>query len=229
MKVFGESVWESLFSQRSWGKYPSEEAIRFFVRAVRNLDRAEVDVLDLGCGEGALAWFFRREGASQVVAMDGSPSGLKNVPVLARSFGVTNGIRTLHGDITDPESVLKEKFDIIVDHYSLCANPAGAIAQAFGQCYRLLRDGGHFMTAGFGPTTTGMNSGEKFGDSTFRDLTTGPLANRGLVTLLSAKQKGSLLKEAGFDVYADEVIRIERDGDQTEKVICYGSKPSQQP
>ena len=30
MSNFGDPIWENLFSTRDWGKYPSEEVIKFY-------------------------------------------------------------------------------------------------------------------------------------------------------------------------------------------------------
>ena len=53
MTVYGDKIYEKQFSVREWGKYPSEEVIRFFMRAKEKLNPTEIQALDLGCGIGA--------------------------------------------------------------------------------------------------------------------------------------------------------------------------------
>jgi precorrin-6B methylase 2 len=114
MHVFGDPVWENIFSSRPWGKYPPEETIRFFLRAKEKINRKPIYVLDIGCGVGASSWMMAKEGG-KVTAFDGAPSGLSLVNINAKEFGVLDEIETVLGDITIPSVYLTQIFDIMVD------------------------------------------------------------------------------------------------------------------
>lgn len=219
MKSFGDPIWEELFASQAWGRYPSEEAIRFFIPAMRRLGKARVRALDLGCGKGALSWFMRKEGAD-VVAMDGSMKGLENVPRLASEFGVHDGITVVHGDITDPGKYLDPGFDLIVDHYALYANLREQVVAAYMRIRELLNTGGYFLTCTFGKRSDGYGTGTEIGPGTFSGEIEGPLANRGMVTFFSVEEMREILSDAGFVVEYIETLLQEKDGLKLEKIIC---------
>lgn len=220
MKNYGDPVWQQLFLSQPWGKYPSEEAVRFFFHSKKQLQKTHPEVLDIGCGKGAVSWFMQREGA-QVTAIDGSPAGLENVPILAASFGVTRKITTVSGDITRPLDFLPQhSFDIAIDHYSLYANPKSLIPDAYSQIRELLRPDSRFLTCIFGPQTEGLDSGIQIEAGTVTQLQSGPLAQRGPVTIFSAEELQQLLINCSFEVeYTESIIHNSRHG-RIEKIIC---------
>jgi tRNA G46 methylase TrmB len=56
-----DPVWESIFQERDWGKYPGEELIRFVARNFYSFeDRKSVKLLEVGCGTGANLWFMAK-------------------------------------------------------------------------------------------------------------------------------------------------------------------------
>ena len=71
-------AWEKIHSSREWGGYPSEHVIRFIARNYYNKKRAEVKILDFGCGSGANTWFLAREGFD-TYAFDISESAINNL------------------------------------------------------------------------------------------------------------------------------------------------------
>ena len=222
MSGYGDPIWEELFSKQPWGKYPSEEVIRFFFSASRKLSGRRLKVLDLGCGMGAVSWFLRHEGAD-VVAMDGAPSGLARVPVLAGEFGIVDGVTTILGDITRPQEYVTPAFDLIIDHYSICANPKRRIREAYRQIKNLLAPGGFLFTCGFGYNTDGYDSGTEEEPGYYRNLTVGIMAGRGGNSFFSAEELRAVLTDAGMRIEYEEQISHLRNGFKTEKLIfCAG-------
>lgn len=62
-----DNIWNSVFKNQEWGKYPSEDLIRFIARNFYSIkNRLDVKVLEIGCGPGANIWFLAREGFSFV-------------------------------------------------------------------------------------------------------------------------------------------------------------------
>ena len=74
MKSFSKE-WEEIHRNQEWGKYPSEQLVRFIARNFYNKDRKNIKILDFGCGAGANTWFLAREGFD-VYAFDGSESAV---------------------------------------------------------------------------------------------------------------------------------------------------------
>ena len=56
-------IWQNIFENKEWGKYPSETLIRFIARNFYNVsDRKAINILELGLGTGTNLWFCAREG-----------------------------------------------------------------------------------------------------------------------------------------------------------------------
>ena len=57
-------VWDKIFNEKEWGKYPSEDLIRFIAKYFYNSsnDRKNIKILEIGSGPGANLWFLAREG-----------------------------------------------------------------------------------------------------------------------------------------------------------------------
>ena len=51
MKSFDE-VWENIHATQEWGKYPSEQVIRFVARNYYRKERHSIKMLDFGVGGG---------------------------------------------------------------------------------------------------------------------------------------------------------------------------------
>ena len=44
-------IWDSIFSSKEWGRYPSEDLIRFIARNFYKAEkRSSIKILELGCG-----------------------------------------------------------------------------------------------------------------------------------------------------------------------------------
>ena len=218
MRQFGDKIWEELFTTQGWGKYPPEEVIRFFVRAKKDLNKPVIKALDIGCGMGACAWFMSKEGA-KVTAFDGAPAGINNISNLAVEFGVFTDFTLLLGDITKPQSHIDSRFDIMLDNYSLYANPEKDIHNALKDYYEILYDGGYLLMNCFGEKTTGFGTGKRLSENTWTDICGGGLHNRGIVTWFTRQRLTKIFETIGYDINYYENILEDRHGIIIEKHI----------
>jgi len=218
MKIYGDKIYEHHFLTRGWGKYPPEEVIRFFMFAREKLGYSGLKALDIGCGIGACSWFMAKEGAI-VTAMDGAPSGIKNVNKLAREFGVDAKIEIIHGDITKPKRFLTSAYDILLDSYAVYSNPEENAINGFREFFDLLNAGGFFLTCCFGKKTTGFGTGQQLSENTFCDIETGCLANGGIQTFFSREKLTQIFKDIGYWICYYEHILQDRSGVILEKHI----------
>ena len=218
---YGDEIWERLFASQEWGRYPPEEVIRFFMRSKAALNKKQLSVLDIGCGQGACSWFMAKEG-SFVVAFDGAPTALKKLREVARRFGVEEGLIDAElGDITSPGSKLAQQFDLMLDNYSLCSNHIGRILQAFQEYHRLLADDGLFLTNCFGKNTTGFGKGVKIAENSFKDIPEGVLQNRRIATFFDREELDAMFIDNGYKIRYKERIMEDRTGVIVEKhVTC---------
>src|SRR5271169_5666380 len=92
-----DPVWEKVFQEREWGKYPAESLIRFIARNYYRKDRKNIRLLELGCGPGANIWYMAREGFD-VYGIDGSETAIDKVKKRLESEGLKASLIT--GDIT---------------------------------------------------------------------------------------------------------------------------------
>lgn len=210
MQQFGDKIWEELFATQGWGKYPPEEVIRFFVRAKKDLNKPVIKALDIGCGMGACTWFMNKEGA-KVTAFDGAPTGINNVSKLAEEFGVFTNFTLLLGDITKPHNHIDSRFDIMLDNYSLCANPEKDIHSALKDYYEILYDGGYLLMNCFGEKTTGFGIGKQLSEHTWTDMSRGGvLYNRGIVTWFTRQRLNTIFQTIGYNINYYENILEDR-------------------
>lgn len=209
MAVLCQQVWEDTFSTRQWGRYPSEEVVRFYFGS-RQLFTASPSALDIGCGAGACAWFLAHNGV-RVTAIDGAPSALEQ---LKRTLGEfhAESVVTVLADITKPHAFVQGPFDFLVDHYSLYANPEDAVARAFAEYHSLLAVGGRFLVCLFGKGCTGSESGRRSGKNTFVDLQTGPHQRTGTLTLWTQEEATELLRSCGYAIkYWEQQVHTRND------------------
>ena len=219
---FAHASWEATFAARPFGKYPSEEAVRFFF-ATRSAVGSAPSALDIGCGAGAVAWFLARNGV-RVTAMDGAPSALVQLEATLRDFGCPPVVSLL-GDITQPRRHVAGPFDLLVDHYSLYANHQVKLREALEAYRELLAPGGRFLCCLFGTGCTGAEAALRLDANTFTDFPAGVHRNTGIITLWTQEEAENLLRACGFQVLYRERQLHDRNGVLTEKLIFHLAHP----
>ncbi|ECR5192993.1 class I SAM-dependent methyltransferase, partial [Campylobacter jejuni] len=118
------TLWENIFSQKEWGKYPSENLIRFIAKNFYNVkDRSKINILELGLGTGANLWFCAKEGFS-VSGIEWSKTGVERFKQRLENENLSHRIQEIK--IGDYEQKLDEfedeSFDAWIDGYSLAYN-----------------------------------------------------------------------------------------------------------
>ena len=211
-----DSAWEELFQKRDWGEYPSEEVIRFVARNFYEKNQAEVRLLDMGCGTGAVTWFMAREGFD-VYAFDGSETAVRKARQRMRTEGVNAKITVSDAaSFPYPDTF----FDGIVDSAMLYANRIDSITVILRECFRTLKAGGKFFSTGlFNRNMTGYGTGERLEENTYRDIAEGNLAGRGTVHFFAEAELSMLWTAAGFKNIS--IDSLERTADGGKSSTCY--------
>ncbi|MCX7748443.1 MAG: class I SAM-dependent methyltransferase [Clostridia bacterium] len=202
------AIWEEVHQNQEWGKYPSEEVIRFIFRNFKNKKQAKI--LDIGCGAGAVTWFLAREGFD-TFAFDGSETAVQRAAKRISEEGLKAKIDVFDAAKTGYED---EFFDGIVDSAMLYANNVQGIKAILKECCRVLKkDGKIFSTGLFKVGMTGYGTGKRLEEHTYYNIEEGPLAGKGTTHFFDLDQIISLWQEAGFkNMIIDSVDRSDLGG-----------------
>ena len=185
-----DQSWEEIFKSQSWGKYPSEDVIRYVATRFRHTeDRRKIRVLDLGCGGGAHTWFLAREGFD-TYAIDGSESGIKQAKQLLDRDGLTAHFRV--GDFTDLDYP-EEYFDAIIDSTAIQHNSTRDIQNIHRQIMSLLKPGGSFFGSMINTLTSGWDDAEKLEENTYKNFKSGPIQKDLLVHFFTESEVYELM------------------------------------
>lgn len=173
-----DPVWEKIHSSEEWGRYPTEDLIRFVARNYyKSKSRQDVKFMDLGCGAGASSWYLAREGF-QVTGVDGSQSAIDKAKIylekenLKAEFKVVDFIKIPYTDKT---------FNCVIDIASIQHNPKNMIPKILDEVYRILKRGGKFFGIMVAEGTIGDNV-------SIEDRKEGPLSGRGLTSFFTEEE-----------------------------------------
>lgn len=202
-----DPVWEELFSSREWGKYPSEELIRFISRKFYRYQRSNrqvFKVLEIGCGPGANLWYCAREGLS-VYGIDGSQSAVhqalkrlnEEVPLWQGNISV--------GDITTLDYP-SDYFDAVIDNEAVYCNSFESSQRIYLEAARVLKPNGEIFVRTFADGSYGDGSGESVGENAFF-CAEGPMADKGYTRFTKFEHIPELLGPA-FKILSVELLSM---------------------
>jgi SAM-dependent methyltransferase len=199
--------WDKLFSRCEWGKFPSEDLVRFVARNFYARERATVSFLEIGCGPGANLRFLAGEGF-EVHGLDGSAVALERAGQRLERDGLKVNLH--QGDAMNlpfPDGT----FDCVVDIECIYANDLPDSAQIIAEAWRVLKPGGWLFSKTFATGMTGEGSGEtKPGEPNTYLRMEGPLHSEyGIIRLTSEEEIGRLYGRFP-ERHVDYVLRSDR-------------------
>lgn len=192
-----EDIWEQIHSQRAWGKYPTEELVRFigmnFFKISRE-ERKNIKILEVGCGQGANLWFLAKEGFD-VYGIDISPSAIKKAKkYLSEAYNVKADLKVADAREFPYEN---EFFDIVIDCATVQHLPFKDHKKVYVEINRVLKSAGYFWSLHIAKGSWGYGTGNLIDYETFNNLSEGPLADVGITCMLSDKDLETLLLRGG--------------------------------
>ena len=189
-----DSVWEQVFRNQNWGKYPGEELIRFVARNFYSApDRSTIRVLEVGCGPGANLWFLAREGFA-FAGIDGSPTAIAQAG--ERLDAEVPGWRTrgtLHTGDIGSLPFDDSYFDAVIDNEAICCNAWENAQSIYSEMARVVRPGGKLFSRTFACGTWGEGTGESAGHNAWY-CSAGPLAGKGFARFTALDEIPELIR-----------------------------------
>lgn len=188
-----DSIWEKIFSEREWGKYPPEELIRFIARNFYSApNRKEIRILEVGCGQGANVWYIAREGFT-VYGIEGSETG-----ALKTKNRLDDEVEGWQGEIKVGDIMSlpyqNDFFDAVIDLEAISANNHEDAKKIFDEIYRVLKPGGKIFTKHFAEGSWGDKTGENVDYGSWL-VSEGPMEGKGLCRFASREDMEELLGE----------------------------------
>ncbi len=217
-----DQTWEQIFKSQSWGKYPSEDVVRFIASRSKSVpDCGKIRVLDVGCGGGAHTWFLAREGFD-TFGIDGSESAIRQALALLDRDGLKANLTV--GDFTQLDYPA-EFFDVIIDSSAVQHNSFSNIRLIHQQIWNLLKPGGYFFGILINTQTSGWEDAEKLEENTYTNFKTGPIQKELLVHFFTESEVCEIM--SGYEAFnLEKTTRTVSNGrDQYGHFVVNGRKP----
>lgn len=189
------SLWEDIFQSKPWGKYPSEDLIRFIARNFYNVEkRSNIKILEVGSGTGSNIWYLANEGFL-VYGIEGSKTGVQITKErLIQDKNIDeNKTKVFVGDMGNLPFE-KEYFDAVIDIEAICTNKWEDSLEILSEIERVLKPQGKFYSKHFAEDSQGDKAGELVDRHMFAS-TEGVLANIGQTRFATKKDVFELYGE----------------------------------
>ena len=182
--------WEEIFKTRDWGRYPSEELVRFMARNYYECNRSETAILEVGCGPGPNIWYLSREGFD-TYGIDGSETAIQKARDRLDNENLKAHLRV--GSISKIADVYPDvRFDAVVDIACLQHDRLQAIRGTVEQILVVLKPGGKIFSMMMAAGSYGDGIGKELEPGTFTDADQGPLKGVGIGHFLTVDEAKSL-------------------------------------
>lgn len=137
------TTWDKIFRTREWGKYPSEDLVRFVANNFYDVsDRKEIKILDLGCGPGSNSWYLAKEGFT-VIGIDGSKTAISRARKRLMSENLNGTFKIMDFiKLEFPDNY----FDFVIDICSIQHNRLPKAVIIVDEIKRVLKPDGKFFS-----------------------------------------------------------------------------------
>jgi SAM-dependent methyltransferase len=207
-----DPVWENLYrnpSYRSW--YPWSSVVSFVLgMAPEDRPRAEISILEIGCGSGNNVWFVAREGF-KAAGVDASESAIEFAQERFRSEGLTADLRV--ADFTKLPFE-EDSFDMVFDRGALYCTPRSGVVSCISEVRRVLKPGGLFQCTPWSDRHSSFYRSPD-PDGAVRDIKVGSIVSGSQMSFFSLQDIRELFKDGWVflklnHVEETEMIRPER-------------------
>jgi SAM-dependent methyltransferase len=120
-------------------------AMKWAFEELKHLQTPLRTAADIGCGKGRNSIYLARQGL-HVTAMDFTPNAIRQLQETAAEQGLSDQIRPIVQDITDPWPVAEGSMDLVIDAFCFKHITGHAARVSYKeQLLRALRSRGHYM------------------------------------------------------------------------------------
>jgi ubiquinone/menaquinone biosynthesis C-methylase UbiE len=176
-----DPIWENVYKDNIWGKYPGESLIQFVARNYYNKIRPNVKILEVGCGPGANIWFLAKENFL-AYGIDGSQTAIQQASQRLYSENLKADLRV--GDVIElPYD--DSYFDSILDIECIYANNIDNTMKILEEINRVLKKDGLFYSRTLSDKIYIGDNYTKVDYKSYKDISDGPLAEKGFARLMN--------------------------------------------
>lgn len=187
-----ESTRESDLQIQHANRWPVDAVVSFLLRhAPKNRPRAQVRVLEVGCGTGNNLWCAAREGFD-TTGIDCSVTAIERARVL---LGTERLEADLHVVDFTKLPFPDNSFDLAIDRCALSCVGRSAAQRALAELARVLRPSGRLFFNPYSDRHTSARSGRIGPDDLMLDVAAGSLVGSGQLCFWNAKQVTAALVE----------------------------------
>lgn len=186
-----DPIWDEVFLNQQWGKYPSENLIQFVARNFYNSEKDSIKILEVGCGTGANLWYVAREGF-QAFGVDGSKEAIRQAIKRMESEKLT--VKLEVSDIVNL-NFDDNYFDAVIDIECIYSNDINNSRKILKEIRRVLKPEGKFYSRTFSDEIFLGKKIKKNKSLEYVNVDEGPLKGKGFVRLSSIKSINELYGE----------------------------------
>lgn len=173
-------MWNMVYQNQDWGRYPAESLIRFTAKNFYQKDREKINILEVGCGPGPNVRYFAREGFN-AYGIDISSIAINKAKRIMEEEGLSAEL--LVGNIEKiPYS--DSFFDCVIDNECLYCNSLENTKKILEEIKRVMKTGGLFYSRTFNNDMYTGRTQTKISDFEYDEISDGPFANKGFTRLI---------------------------------------------
>ena len=204
-----DPVWENLYASGHNQRYPWDSVVSFIYRhAPRDIDRDQINILEVGFGTGSNLWFASREGFN-VSGTDGSSSA---VEAARHRFDQED----LSGDLrchAFPEIPFdSDHFHLAIDRAATTCVSKEVCRQTISSVQRVLKTSGLFFMNTYSQSHTSASSGRLLDDGSRVDIEQGSLTGVGGICFYDQSELMEVIGSGWKVLNLDHLVMENRSG-----------------
>tara|TARA_Y100000768_G_scaffold333690_1_gene273906 strand:- start:38543 stop:39217 length:675 start_codon:yes stop_codon:yes gene_type:complete len=187
-----KSVWKKIYSKGQKNKYPWDRVVSFIYNLkIKDIDRKQIKILEVGCGTGSNLWFASREGFN-VTGIDFSSEAIFQAKKLLDQDGLKYNLIVC--DFIDLPFE-DESFDVVIDRASLTCVNFSLAKKSVNEIRRVLKNKGKFLFTPYSTKHSSYQRNESNKNYFMKKIINGNLKENGNICFYNKKIINNILKD----------------------------------